>query len=195
MSDCCNCSTTWTIEETHWSVYSYGLNNGGQYLGPKLNLVNPNSPPVGCTAGSWDFLGEKKNRIFYKRVERLFDRKVKRILTSGPTSNGDCINTTGGKLIKKTLINEDNQDYGLENKITNVTNDYNLGSYWKYSTCNTISIGYEEFKYRKEVYKSVYQKIYQADHKCGGDRCCTANSNVPDLFDKEQEYENWVNKL
>jgi len=196
MSDCCKCSTTWTIEETRWSVYGYGLNNGGQYLGPKLNLADPNSTPPGCPpGGSWNFVGEKKNRIFYKRVERLFDKKVKRILINGPTTNGDCINTTGGILISETLINEDNQNYGLENTITNVANNYSMGSYWKYSNCNTISIGWEEFKYRKEVYKSVYKKIYQANHTCGPGNCCASNSNVPNIFDREQEYENWVNKL
>ena len=155
MSDCCKCSTRWEIEETRWTVYGYGLSDGAQYLGPKLNLADPNTPPVGCAPGTWKFIGEKNNRIFYKRIEKLYDRIVKRELVEPPYSNGDCINTSGGNLISNTLLSEDSQDYGLEKITTRVPNDYSAGSYWKYSNCNTIAIGWEEFKYRKEVYNRI----------------------------------------
>ena len=87
MSDCCNCSTRWEIEETRWTVYGYGLSDGAQYLGAKMNIVDPNTPPVGCAPGAWKFIGEKKkqklnnktrsqtmnvNKINFDKDERVF---------------------------------------------------------------------------------------------------------------------------
>jgi len=196
MSDCCNCSTTWQIEEERWSMYSYGLNDGGEYLGAKLNPVDINSHPVGCgSGGKWNFVGEKKNRIFYKRVERFFDRKVKRTLINGPTSNGDCVNVSNGKLIKEIISSESSKDYGLENRITVVPNNW-FETNWQYSLCtNAISIGSEEFKYNKKVFITTYIKDYVSKHQCGEGNCCQSNTAIPNIFDKTDEYEKWINKL
>lgn len=197
MSDCCNCSTTWQIEEERWSMYSYGLNSGGEYLGAKLNPVDVNSGgPVGCRPnGKWNFVGEKKNRIFYQRAERFFDRKVKRTLINGPTSNGDCINVSNGKLIKEIKSSESSRDYGLENRITVVPNNWPETN-WEYSLCtNAKSIGSEEFKYRKEVYVTTYIKDYISKHECGKDGCCQSNTAIPNIFDRTDEYEKWITNL
>jgi hypothetical protein len=198
MSDCCNCSTTWQIEEERWSVYSYGLNGGGEYLGAKINPVDLNSTPVGCRPnGKWDFVGEKKNRMFYKRVERLFDRKVRRTLISGPFGDGDCVNVSNGKLIREIISSESTKNYGLENRITVVPNSQDLGTYWEYSLCGGMgarSIGSEEFKYNKQVFITTYIKDYVSNHKCGAS-CCQPNENIPYIFDKTNEYEKWVNEI
>jgi len=192
--ECCKGSTTWIIEEEIWSVYGYGLNNGGEYLGAKNK---PNGPPVGCPAGyDWFYNNPKADRAFYERKERLYNRTVRREVIEGPDGCEDgCLDTSGGKLIKKVLISEDNVDYGLENRIQKVPSSYSTETHWVYNHpyCAGEANGWEEFKYKKEVYKKIYHKTYKSTHQCA--ECCPDNREVPDTFNKLTEYEKWVKNL
>jgi len=192
MSDCCDCTTMWEVEVTKWIVLADGINSGGSYLG---NGPNPTHTPVGCIAGKkWTLIGGKKQEILTRNIEKMHLTEIKRELTVAPYSNGDCINTTGGIFKKQTLLNEETVDKGLCNKTVTVPNVYPT-TYWSYPCFGATHLGYERFKYFKRIYKIVYKNEYEANHTCGRGSCCAQNENVPNIWDREQEYETWVGKL
>jgi len=195
MSDCCDCTTMWEVEVTKWIVLADGIKSGGSYLsnGPKPTHVVPGCAP----GGAWKLIGQGKQEILNKNIEKMHLTEIKRELTVAPYSNGDCINTTGGIFKKQTLLNEETVDKGLCIKTVTVPNVYPT-TYWRYP-CGEASIayhlGYERFKYFKRIHKVVYKNEYEANHTCGRGSCCAQNENVDNIWDREQEYETWVGKL
>ena len=193
MSDCCDCTTRWEVEVTKWIVLADAINSGGSYLG---NGPNPTNTPVGCIAGrKWTLIGGKKQQILTRNIEKMHLTEIKRELTVAPYSNGDCINIAGGVFKKQTLLNEETVDKGLCKKTVTVPNVHPT-TYWSYPcTGGAIHLGYERFKYFKRIKKLVYKNEYEANHTCGRGSCCAQNENVPNIWDREQEYETWVGKL
>jgi hypothetical protein len=146
MSECCNCTTTWSCEETDL-VFKVWYNFLAHY---------PSSPGSDWT---WTYTVGVPNNGQYKIIS--VSSGAKSSISSGPTSSCDCINTSSGSVVSENPQGEEEVELGYFSPT--------YQGYWSRSSGGKVQTIYGYAEWRADRYSVRKKKTvnYTNNHKCG----------------------------
>lgn len=171
---CCDCTTTWTCEETDLVFEVFY-----QFMS-----YSPSSPGSGWT---WHYTVGVPNNGERKFIS--FSSGAKSTVIAGPNSSCNCTNNASGTVVSENPAGEEEEELGMF--------EPTYQGYWRRSEGGKVQIirghaNWAAMRYSKRKKKNV---DYTNSHKCG-DGCPGASGNWEwdDIESIENAWSTWEPK-